>query len=155
MKATLTLMFLAFGFQSAVVRADHEVPEGSVHELHEAAHQLEYEVRYTYLSYRVKQAVSRFTSNVVRFYTCVGGNPADDHETVGTACYGPLRSAQQTFYPVERYLYDTYYDYPRVYQEYVRVKQLLRSVGSGPAIQPGSALGPDGEPDPDHSVPRP
>lgn len=162
MKATMTLMLLALGFQSVTARADHNAPLGSIRALHDQAHQLDNAVQYSYLSYRVKQVVSRLAYDVSRFYQCTGGNPADDHDLVPGTCYGPLRSIQQSFYQVDRYLYDTGYDYPYIYQQYRRVGSLLRSVAGtglgggngGPGGGNGGGHG-GGEPDPDPIRNRP
>lgn len=124
----LGLTALLLALPAGIARADHEVPGGSIGRLHNDAHQLENVVRYSYLRYQVKQAVFRFVSDVSRLFVCTSGDePRNDHnDHIGSGCSYALDNVGRSWYPVDRYLYDTYYDLPQVYYSYTRVRDDLR-----------------------------
>jgi len=120
------LCFVAF--QGMFSYADHELPAGTVERLERDTRDLNYAVSYSTLRYAVKQAVARFAYDVDRFVDCVHGGPhiTDDHDLIPGNCEFDLHHVRRSWYPVERYLYDTYYDYPQVYRRYLRVRDDLR-----------------------------
>ncbi len=138
--AILSLLFALPAF------ADHG-DGGGVARLHEDTHRLESIVQNSYLRYRVKLAVRRLTSEVSALFKCSGsdepggdepggpgggggepGGPVHlsgtwDHVDPTGSCEAIEQRVRQAWYPVDRYLYDSYYDLPQVYQAYVQVRQ--------------------------------
>lgn len=118
--------FIAFA--SINLYADHTHPQGSVAALAAETDELYREVSYAPLNSSVKNAVYRFVRDVRSLDYCA--DHCRDHTTIGVpaSCYSYYSRANSSFYPVDRYLYDTYYDLPRVYQAYVSVKNALYSL---------------------------
>lgn len=120
--------------------ADHEGP-GSLTTLLVEVHNLKQIVDYSPLRYAVKQAVVRFMLDAEGIDRCIDGvgfphdsaddSVADDHVTddhqggVPDRCRYQLDVARSSFHPVERYLYDTSFDFPQVYQAYLRTRAAL------------------------------
>ena len=126
MKAYLSIALLALSLMfPAVVRADHTVPEGAVARLHEDTHLLEYNVRNSSLRYSVKQSVYRLSTDVSEFYQCANRGLSRDH-TIPEICENVMRQVRSSWYPVERYLYDTAFDYPWVFRSYQQVRSDLQ-----------------------------
>ena len=119
---TALLALLVMG--STAVRADHTVPDGLVARLHEDTHQLEYDVRNSSLRYSVKQAVYRLSADVSAFYLCVTRGGTWDH-TIPEQCERRFERVRSSWYPVDRYLYDTNFDYPYIYRDYQQVSSDL------------------------------
>lgn len=112
-------------------QADHKVPGGSLSRLSQDTNRLVREVQYSYLRYHVKQAVYRFGSDVRRFYSCTASFPAPrwqtwDHDIIPDSCEHQMHRLERSWYQVHRYLHDTYYDFPRVYRAYRRVRSAIR-----------------------------
>lgn len=113
--------------------ADHK--EGSVAALAEETETLDYYVQNSTLRYRVKEAVDLFSNDVkyledcVRYYS-VNTVVLDHSEEPGVprACEYYLRMAKDSFRPVARYLYDTDWDYPRIYRAYRDTRYALYSL---------------------------
>lgn len=92
-------------------------------------------VQYSALGFRVKQAVARFHSMVHQLENC-GAAPAQPNAVpVGTFEHGEdgcamiASQVRRSWSVVERYLYDTYYDYPQVYAEYLQTRNALNRAG--------------------------
>jgi len=155
---------------SSMVKADHTSPSGSVSRLMYEAQELARGVRYFGLNYNVVQAVDRFNYDVNRLGNCVqfGGRRSMLGERENTAghieapivrdhsdprddfgipyqCRSYLDMVRRSFYPVERYLSDTYYDYPQLYRNYREVREALYAIqvsGEFPGPVPGPFPGP-------------
>lgn len=109
--------------------ADHTLPAGSFSKLGKDTNHLDYVVRYSTLRYDVKWAVSNFAYDVKRLLYCVKYAQVDrDHDLLPEKCEYDLHRVQYSFYPVDRYLYDTYYDYPNVYYAYLAVRKDLKKL---------------------------
>lgn len=127
-----TIPILAI-LMAGVSFADHTVPDHVLHGLSHDSRQLESAVRYSTLRWQVKQSVFQFSYAVQRFMRCINyhfrGNVAGhrDHTIPGNCEYA-MREVRQTWYPVDRYLWDTYYDYPYVYQAYLKVREDVRQL---------------------------
>lgn len=170
MKLNLTTIgFSILLLGSLVVKADHNSPSGSVGRLQYEAQELAQAVRYFGLNYNVVQAVDRFNYDVSRLSQCVGmggramggrdlnnlaehlENPMvrDHNEQIGVPfqCRSYLDRVQRSFYPVERYLNDTYYDFPQLYRNYRETREALNAVQVGGGF-PGPGPGPSPFPGP-------
>jgi len=126
----VTILLIAIAL-SGVSFADHTVPGGTCHRLYQDTARLEQNVRYSSLRWNVKDAVFRFYYAVERFTRCVGPHregETRDHDTIPESCEWAMRDLHSTWYPVDRYLWDTYYDYPYVYQSYTRVRDDMRYI---------------------------
>lgn len=123
---------------------------GRVARLQRETHELQRVVSNSYLRYNVKQAVNEFAQQVRGLSRCsirfdfnesrlndssenlkevetptpidIDVKPLDHNED----CQFQIRRVHQSWYEVDRYLYDTYYDYPRVYRQYQEVERALR-----------------------------
>jgi hypothetical protein len=103
------------------------------------AQQLNYQVQSSYLRSSVKAAVIQFVTEVDRLSNCLSTESPlaetihvmDHHD--GDANYGyQLQRVQNAWAPVERYLYDSYSDEPRIYQLYQQTRQdLYELLGQG------------------------
>lgn len=129
MKTYLGLLVLAFLIGTTqIAHADHQVEGGLVTRLHSGAHQLDDLVRYSTLKYSVKRAVSQFQYEVSRFYQCVPQRSnSRDHQMIPDHCVSYFRYSKSSFAPVDRFLYDTNFDYPQIYRQYLTVKADLAS----------------------------
>jgi len=124
MRIKLMFAFVALLMAPSIVKADHSLPGGSLSRLQNDTHYLEYQVRNSYLKYQVKQATYRLLLEVNALSQCIGQREETrDHDTVPENCEYRFRYVRQAWVPVNQYLYDTYYDYPRIYQAYLRVRQ--------------------------------
>lgn len=130
---------------SGMAIADHNDPVGSVGLLEHETAELEQVVRNSYLNYNVKSAVFQFSGASQQLVNCVryeGRDLTQDHTgEVGcpSVCGRQLQNAQAAFRPVQRYLSDTQYDYPEVFQQFRQTGQALRSIsmnGGGPIFPP-------------------
>ena len=135
-----------------IALADHpdDPPRGGgAMALYNASENLERTVRWSGISWRVVSAVNYFGSNVHRFYQCsrfgdgdlepnevvmdqpeerIVDQPDFEHPDEGN-CRSQMNSVQGAWYQVDRYLYDTNWDYPQVYRAYMRVRRALNRVG--------------------------
>ncbi len=126
MKSILLLVMVFFiGMSPLAAHAGHTVPDGSIDRLHQDAHNLNDRVQNSWLNYRVKRAVYTFTTEVSAFYKCVSSGPHWDH-TLPETCEHHFPRVWQTWYSVDRSLYDTSFDFPQVYNTYLRVRQDLQ-----------------------------
>lgn len=126
---TILVLFAAAILQFSSAFADHTLPSGSLGRLRQDTARLDSTVRYSTLRYDVKLAVSRFAYDVERFVQCSqfrGENR--DHDLIPEHCEQDMHQVHYSFYSVDRFLYDTYYDYPQVYRVYTTVKNDLRSL---------------------------
>ncbi|MBI1861168.1 MAG: hypothetical protein HYR96_09655 [Deltaproteobacteria bacterium] len=151
MKLALITMSL-MGWVAAF--ADHTGEVGSIDYLSQEAQELNQFVQSSTLRYPVRAAVSDFNYRAHALHECshyYGGSNAPaaasstlsnlndisipieilDHTGGGVGCPQQCRNqlswAQYTFRYVERYLYDAY-DYPQIYQQYLRVRQALYAI---------------------------
>lgn len=113
-------------FLSGIAFASRDHTGGAVDTLVYDASQLEQMVRYSPLNYSVKDAVSRFNYDVERLGYCA--DHSRDHDGCPAACKYDLYNAQESFRPVSRYLYDTQYEYPQIYNQYRRTQYSLSAV---------------------------
>ncbi len=126
-KIKLMLSICFISVFSNLALADHTAPLGSINALLNDSRNLQYQVSYSTLRYTVKDALARFQYRVEQFGRCVSvGRPTRDHDTIPESCEYSLRDVQREFYVVNRYLYDTYYDYPYIYNTYSRVQRDLQ-----------------------------
>ena len=114
--------------------ADHTGKPGSVGNLAGETDRLDRAVQYSSLNYNVKYAVSRFSQDVDRLHDCVDHSEINRDHTGTTnpgcpsQCSYYLNYARSSFQDVERYLYDTNFDYPQVYQAYRSAKYALEQI---------------------------
>lgn len=142
------ILFLWIGlviFTGTAAKADHDSPMGSVGLLLYESQHLNQEVRYSSLAYHVKDAVARFSQDVDYLAECVRHNVSNildhlDEPGCPSRCYSYLDRTRQSFYSVDRYLYDTYYDYPHVYHAYTDTKRALNAIDSSPDPGPSSVM---------------
>jgi len=129
MRLFLTLVVAGFlGFTAAGI-ADHELPGGTIRGLYNSAYQLQRSVQYSSLRYHVKNAVYRFANDVRQFVNCSNsGLPTWEHDSVPERCEYIIGNLHQRWYEVDRYLYDTYYDYPSVYRDYRQVQRQMQQL---------------------------
>ncbi len=152
--------------------ADHNSPSGSVGRLMYESQELTQVVRYVGLNYQVQQSVERFNYEVSRLADCVryngGGRLGSDrlNSNVGDhldnpvildhledpgipySCRANLDMARRAFVSVDRYLSDTYYDFPQVYRAYMDTREALYSIQVGGFPNPGPFPGPGPVPGP-------
>ena len=124
---------IALGFailmSAFVAKADHTLPAGSLAHLRRDTYDLDREVQYSTLNYQVRRTVSVFAYDVSRFLSCVGARAVSrDHDVIPAQCEYALDRVHSSWYPVERYLYDTDYDYPQVYYRYLAVRRDIRAL---------------------------
>jgi len=142
-KSRFLSLLCALALTSSVVRAGHGDPEGSTGLLEYEAEQLEQIVNSSYLNYNVKRSVIDFAGSVHRLIECVNYGTRrifhDHSDEVGcpSQCTGELQYAQSAFAQVSRYLRDTQWDFPQVYNQWRRTHQVLRAISvSGPGPGP-------------------
>ncbi|MBF0312148.1 MAG: hypothetical protein HQK50_06620 [Oligoflexia bacterium] len=137
--STAVTLFIAL-FSVNFSFADHNNPDGSFDEelaatLQNASEALNYQVQVSSLRVPVKASVAKFASEVSRLRYCSLLTPSDDpirpnliiqpFDHNSDNCEYTLQKIRSAWMPVERYLYDTYYDYPHIYQRYLQVRQSL------------------------------
>ncbi len=128
-RISAALLVSAITFTTGVAFADHTLPQGSIERFERDSRDLYNVVRYSTLKYQVKQAVYAFSYDVEQFVHCVHGyQESRDHDLIPSSCEYDLDRVHNSYYAVNRYLYDTYYDYPQVYSRYLRVNQDMRSL---------------------------
>ncbi len=145
--SVLTL-FLLMPMSAAL--ADHQGGGDVVSHLATEAQELDSLVRYSYLRWNVKSAVSSFAIEANRLQSVCrgfsnGGEPNGrepnsgepnsvteplDHNGGDQGCDLQLSRTVRAFSPVERYLYDAYYDFNQIYNQYVSVREALNVVRS-------------------------
>lgn len=141
-KFGLLSMLSALALMAGVARADHSDPEGSVGRLHYEAELLEQVVNNSYLNYNVKRSVMAFAGSVNRLEQCVSSGARSllhDHtDEVGcpSQCLYQLQYARSLFAQVSRYLNDTQWDFPQVYNQWARTYQVLNAI---PVSGPGTS----------------
>lgn len=145
----LTGLLTAALVLAPVAYADHNdhpnppSPGGSaVQRLGSEAESLNSQVQWSSLAWQVKDTVTRFTQEVRELVSCEpGGSPSPlDHNDHPGNCRLQTQQVVQAFQPVERYLYDTMYDYPSVYRQYQRTAQAVREVQNGGGSPPPEGL---------------
>ncbi|MEK6705283.1 MAG: hypothetical protein AABZ06_05800 [Bdellovibrionota bacterium] len=114
--------------------------------LRSEAQELNEIVQMSWLRYQVKYSVQRFAMQAEKAGLCAGGSgglpgePGDnlqgnepgeiikplDHSD-GNCAY-EIQALRGVWVDVERYLYDTNYDLPSVYRQYVQTRQALRDL---------------------------
>ncbi len=145
-KFAVLSVLCAFALMGGVARADHNDPEGSVGLLHYEAELLEQVVNNSYLNYNVKRTVMDFAASVGRLEQCVSfGSRSIIHDHTGdvgcpSRCSYQLQYARSTFAQTSRYLSDTQWDFPQVYNQWQRTYRVLNAIsvsGAGPGPGPG------------------
>ena len=161
MKSTLVLLLtLAAAFGAASASAEHNpgypgnpgypAPGGSaVQQLYSEASRLNSQVQYSYLNTNVKVTVSRFANEVASLANGCrpwgvavesandGSIDVEDHGNPsyppypGGSCAYQRDRVLQSWSQVERYLYDTYYDFPAVYDQYLRTRSAVYAIRAG------------------------
>ncbi len=148
MKKQISKLLLLVPLWSALAFADHSSPMGSVGLLLAYAQDLEQAVQYSSLQYNIKSVVFEFVHQVNHLADCIRREPRpifnghiDDIGVVGS-CRSEFYGVQSSFRSVERYLYDTNWDYPDIYNAYVSTRRALNaiSVSGGPGPGPGPSL---------------
>ena len=125
MKTKLVLTFLTILLASpASLIADHTGGSAGVARLLNTANQLQYQVNCSYLRPQVKQSVYRLVQEVNMYYNCAVRTPGlwDDHNPGTYSCEYNEQRVLQVWYSVDRFLSDTYYDFPQVYQAYQQMR---------------------------------
>lgn len=148
----VTLVVTLGVLSSSVVLAEHG-DLNPVARLRAEAQELNTIVQSSYIRYYVKSAVYRFARATDFLNACMNGSPwgrrgergdepfsgrSDSNQSDeslepmdhGDAqrCELELRRVQDTWFPVERYLYDTNYDLPQVYYQYLETSEALAAV---------------------------
>ena len=125
----LLTLFLGIGTYS---KADHTLPQGSLKRLSDDSRYLYYVVRNSSLHSGVKRAVNDFTYKVDSMIRCAQSPDSRentrDHDLLPEHCEHYLNYVHYSWYNVERYLWDTAYDYPYVYRAYLRVRTDMRDL---------------------------
>lgn len=126
----IALSLFALSFVTPTAQADHGMPVGSSGYVVYETRELNDLVQRSWLRYHVKSAVSRFAWDVEQLGRCVqAGRPIfNDHlEDPGVPhfCRHQLNQARRSFSSVDRYLWDTHYDFPRIYRVYANVRNGL------------------------------
>ncbi|MEK6705114.1 MAG: hypothetical protein AABZ06_04950 [Bdellovibrionota bacterium] len=126
-----------------IAYADHGDADPSSR-LRAEARELNEIVQQSWLRYQVKASVQRFATQAEKAGLCAGGSgglpgePGDnilgnesseiikplDHSDGN--CIYEIQMLRNVWVDVERYLYDTTYDFPHVYRQYVQTRQALR-----------------------------
>ena len=104
------------------------------------AQELNVIVQQSWLRYQVKASVQRFAMQAERAGMCAGGSgePVDrimggepdgiikplDHGDGN--CIYEIQMLRNVWIDVERYLYDTTYDFPQVYRQYIQTRRAVR-----------------------------
>ncbi len=94
-------------------------------ELMEEAATLDSVVQSSWIRPNVKYAVSHFVQDISPLDDCSGLSPVADHQ--GPSCRGEVAHVQMAWRRVGRYLYDTNFDFPQVYNQYLRTQTALQS----------------------------
>ena len=104
------------------------------------ARQLNNVTQWSSLRPNVKQTVSRFAYTANELGNCDFDEPGrhllvlansvepNDH-TGDPRCQGLMNQLHWQWHQVEHFLYDTNYDYPQVYQAYIRTRDALNNAG--------------------------
>lgn len=130
--AMVGLMFA----MSGVAMADHN-DGGRYGNVRNRAYELNQVVQWSGLRWNVQNAVSRLAQSTSqlddRFMVPTQPmQPASlnrfDHNDGGSNNY-VIQQIRSEWYEVERYLYDTNYDYPQVYRAYRNLRHALRQAG--------------------------
>lgn len=119
---------------SGVAMADHN-DGGRYDNVRDRAYELNQVVQWSGLRWHVREAVSRLVQSTSqlddRYIAPI--QPASvhrfDHNEGGGSNSYVIQQIRSEWYQVERYLYDTNYDYPQVYQSYRRLRHALRQAG--------------------------
>lgn len=149
----LNLFVAALMFLAANANADHNSTIGSVDRLAYEAEQLFNTVQYHPLNYAVKDSVFRFSQDTRQLEQCSRQfNPG--HAGCSHNCRPYLDQVRRSFYQVDRYLIDTYYQFPQVYNQYNQTKVALDAVILGATPNPGPFPGPYPQPNP-YPAPNP
>ena len=131
MKVRSMAMIAALALASGPTFADHS-GGGGASNLSVASNNLRNVVMRSTLNYNVKRAVTSFDMEVDRYTQCTQYSfrgldvTVMDHSGGGRDCDREYDRMERTWYPVDRYLYDTYYDYPYVYRAYQQVQRELQ-----------------------------
>lgn len=138
------LVIAGIGMFSNLLKADSITlrRDGTVQRLVYESRQLADEVRYSPVNYQLKSSVARFDDDVYRLRNCV--EFVNPHPSLGVPdrCRNELYTARNTFSYAEPYLRDTYYSFPRIYREYLDVRQALYDIHVNPGPGPGPGPGP-------------
>ncbi len=132
--AALVLAPAAFADHNDHPNPPNPNPGGNeVQRLSSEAESLNSQVQWSSIHWSVKDSVTRFAQEVRELVSCErGGNPSPvDHNDHPGNCGNQRQQVAQAFQPVERYLNDTMYDYPGIYQQYQRTAQAVRAVQNG------------------------
>ncbi len=139
---------VSFLLPTTLALADHQGGDPT-DRLATEAQELNSIVSWSSLRYNVKMSVSSFTGAAQQLASCRDGNPnnepnsekvessepsshsIEDHGGGGNNCSYQLLRTLSSFSPVDRYLSDTYYDYPQVYQQYLQVRDAVNAVRNG------------------------
>ena len=129
-------------FSASPAFANHE-GGGS---LQGAAAELNEQVQCSSLRYQVKYAVNFFAQQAARYSAYCGETmgmtqPMNhegegiiqplDHNGGGANCRYELRNVLRSWSLVERYLYDTNYDYPNIYNSYLETRAAVQEAARG------------------------
>ncbi|MEK6704816.1 MAG: hypothetical protein AABZ06_03430 [Bdellovibrionota bacterium] len=145
------LMFvsLSLPMQTFADHGDGTVGNGSGARLNAEAQQLDSHVRWTNMSWSVKDAVSRFVLNANSLANCESRRLAPmDHSwpTPPRDCSFEVNRVLNSFALVEHYLYDAEYQYPLVYRSYIRTARIINEIKSGvvnPPYPPNPPMPPE------------
>ena len=115
--------------------ADHQQPgQGQFGGVVTEAGELNNVVQWSNLRPNVKQTVARFANTAAQLGYCGDAPLAPvsvelfDHGG-GAGCANLVNQLRWQWNQVERYLYDTGYDYPQVYQSYLNTRAALQQAG--------------------------
>ena len=131
MRRAFTSSVLIFSLLAAIAQADHTLPSGTMNRLYQDTRNLYKSVMYSPLHNGVKQSVYYFRRDVENLMRCMQG-PHDsatekrDHDLLPEYCEHYLDSVHYSWYQVDRYLWDTNFDYPQVYYYYRFVRDDVR-----------------------------
>lgn len=126
MKRTLQSSLLFISLLCGVAKADHTLPVGAMDRLVQDTRSLYNSVMYSSLHSGVKQSVYYFRYDVENLLHCMRDSQNRDHTLIPEHCEHYVDRVHYSWYQVDRYLWDTGFDYPQVYYYYRFVRDDVR-----------------------------
>jgi len=125
-------VIVALFIQTGVAHADHNYPINSTAALKYETDELAIAVSNSWIGFQVKTAVRHYVNDVNRLIRCVRFatrrpifNDHTEDPGIPRACAVQLQHVRRAFGPVARYLWDTNFDFPRVYRAYRGAERTL------------------------------
>ena len=123
----LKFIFLTSCFSILPFAAQAHHQGDPIGDLLSQAQSLNYTAQSSWLQPNVKYAVEHFVSDISSIEDCVIYSPYGDHEDSGVSCRDEVYHVQGAWNTVARYLYDTNYDFPQVYNQYLQTQYAFQN----------------------------